>query len=253
MGLQAPDMSENSIVRIMPSQFKPYDVDFFEIRSFSIEELKYLNTENLSEEKLVEIYRNNVENFDVMKMSWTDFLFLCAHITLFTDPSTEWDWPVICHFCGKISENKLNSKRFFEFHDMEAPDYPITYTIDGKEFVFGITTVQDHLKWMEGRGDIDPVLIGVYSISYMVKNMPQEEAYKLLLQVRNKEHQEALKIIDEQLQHDTEPLKLTCKHCKKEGSYSVVLEVTSLRPFRVPKGFAQLGILFGKNGNGDKS
>ena len=235
-------------VKDLPSKGLPYSVKTIELRCLTLGELKYLSSSGLSEESLVEVYKKAIHNIDVNELSWTDFLFLSTHISLFTIDSQKWTITEICQNreCGELFKNTINRETFFEFDDLNIPDYPINVVIKGKELSFGIITVKSHMEYGEKIKDIEPHLQSVYSMAGMVLNMDTNEAFEFLKEINDPTDIELLQVIDEKLYHGVKPLKLKCTECGIESSYSVDLEVSTITPFRENQRFITDRINFGK-------
>lgn len=238
--------SKVHVIGILPSMFKPYDFNKIEIRDFTFEELLYLGSENLPEESLINIYKEAILNVDVMNLSWPDFKFLMTHISLLTKPEQQWQWNLICHFCENQFQKIIDGKNFYEFKDLDIPDYPIRATIQDKELEFGVLTVENHLKYEKESDDIPEPLLPIYALSLLVKNIPQKEAFELFKTITDEEDIDTLNEIDTLLDHDVKPMELECPHCKEKDFYKVGLEVSTITPFcesRIP---SRSRISFGK-------
>lgn len=249
MVVKSTRSSEVLIVDVLPSKFLPYDINKLEVRSFTLGELKYLGSGDLSDESLVEVFKNCIINYDIYKLSWSDFLFLATHISLFTIPSQKWTLRnLYCHNeeCGKLIDKTLTKETFLEFEDLGFSDYPINAKINGYDLEFGVLTVQSHLNFIKNPPKLSDHLISIYSLAGMVINKSIEEAFKILESTNDPIEIEMLTKIDKLLYHDVKPIKLTCDNCKKEYEYTVGLEVSTLSPFRENEKSIDSRITFGK-------
>ena len=242
----------------IPSKFIPYDANSLEVRAFNLGELYYLTSDGLTDQALVELYDNVISKVSVYDLSWSDFLLLASHISLFTNPDNQWKWTVGCKTpatentpaCKKAFDVTLDRTKFFEFEDLDLPDYPLYATIKGKELEFGVHTVRDHLEYIETVGDIvkkyGETASSLWLSAFYIKNMEHEEAFGFIRTINNPNDIDSLREIDNLLYHDVKPIELTCPHCNQTHKYELGLEVALLRPFREQATVRTSGITFGK-------
>lgn len=238
--------SEVTRLDIAPSRFIPYKEKFVMLRSFTFDEMKVFQCKKLSDKMISEIFKRNMLNFNCDQLSWNDYLFFSTHLSLFTEPDAEWTFSPICHSCYKLLSITLSRNKFFEFKDLNIPDYPLWININEEPIEFGIITVENHFQYMEMKDKISEEQMGIYAMALMIKNKPIEESFELLKSVRSKEVLQDLDEIDILLDHDVKPMELTCPHCSEIDKYEVGLEVSTLVPFRGSEKPKSSRIIFGK-------
>lgn len=223
---------ETLVIRELPSKFKPYSIDKIEMRSLNFGEMKYLSTDDLDNEQIISIFKSAILNINVDDFSWADFLFISTHMSLFTMDDQIWTISSYCKSCKSPILKKLNREVFFEFEELNIPAYPLNIKVKDKDLVLGVITVKNHLDFSNMSKDIDPAILSIFSLSFMVKNMPQEEAYKFLLSITNPDDIALFDKVDSLLYHSVKPIEIVCEKCKYVGDYKVGLEVSTITPFR---------------------
>lgn len=238
--------SEITRLDIAPSRFIPYPEKFILLRAFTFDEMKVFQSKKLSDRMVADIFKRNMLNFNCENLSWSDYLFFSTHISLFTEPDLQWTFKPICHFCYKVIEITLNRLKFFEFKDLEIPDYPLWININEEPIEFGVITVENHFQYMEIKDKISEEQLGIYAMALMIKNKPIEESFEMLKNVRSTEVLNDLNEIDTLLDHEAKPMKLECPSCNESDFYEVGLEVSTLLPFRGSETPKPSRIVFGK-------
>jgi hypothetical protein len=220
-------------VKDLPSKFKPYsDLDYIELRSFTLKELKYLASKDLSDSQTIETFGKAIRNVDVNNLSYPDYLFVGTHITVFTSNSHEWTAGIYCKKCGEETKVQLASQNLIKFEDLKVPALPIIIDIKGVECHFDVLRVKDIKPIEQFIRDVDKQLHGLASLAHIIRNMNPNEAFELLCSITDNEEIELLELIQEELFHGVLPLEITCSKCKHLDSYKVGFEVSTLKPFR---------------------
>ena len=108
-----------------------------------------------------------------------------------------------CPKCGGIVEKEFDYTEI-EFKEIQAPDLPVITDIAGKKVEFGLLTMKDFLEVDIEKGELD-----VYA--RMIKNLPYEEAYKLISNSYGKDTKK-IRYIDKILNYGLKPFFETCNN-----------------------------------------
>lgn len=238
------------VIRDLPSDFKGYSVSYLECRPLTLGEMKYIQSKDIPEKSVIEIYNNTCLNFDLNELSYHDLKYLISYITLFTKPDQKWTWKEKCKNikCRSDVSLTLSSQNFLDFEDLKISDLPVCTTINGIDFEFGIFTVKNHYEYYEylENEDLkyDSNLLGM---ALTVKNMSVETAYKNLSDITDSEDIELVAHIEKLLVHGTPYKKIICEKCETENTFELSsLEVAHLIPFRNNEKSLDSRIVFGK-------
>jgi hypothetical protein len=197
--------------------------------------MKYLQSGGLTKRNLVNLYKDVILNYDVNKLSWSDFSYIASHIAIFTTESVYWQFPMTCKnkACGKPIIIKLSKDYFVTFEDTsDLKGYPLTVTIGGQDLDFGFLTVERYLDVIDNISEIDKHLQSLYTLSAMVINKDTDEAFEILKTSAKYEDDGLLIRIAELLYHDTLPIEWKCENCGHVDKYPVDVEVSTILPFR---------------------
>ena len=239
--------AEIHVIKQLPSNFMAYDVKQIEIRSLTLGEMKYLQSEGLTKRNLVDLYKNVILNYDVNKLTWSDFSYIASHVAMFTTESAYWQFPMICKKCQAPITIKLSSDHFVLFEDTsDLKGYPLTVTIGGQELDFGFLSVERCLKIIDNVYEVEKHLQSLYALSAMVINKDIDEAFEILKTSTKYEDESLLIRIAELLYHDTLPVEWKCEHCGHTDKYKVDVEVSTISPFRDNAESLDSRIKFGK-------
>lgn len=250
--------SKTVVVKHIPSKFIGYDVKELSFRPLTLGELKYLNTKNLSEESLVQVYNDACINFDLLDLSYYDLNYVISYITLFTKPDQKWNWENKCDKCNQSIYTELKSSNFLDFADIKIKALPICATVNEIDYEFGLNTVQNNFDYLNN--DNEEYENNILAMALIVKNMTLEEAYKNLNAIDDREEMEFLEHIEKLLVHGKPTKKVLCNNLVKDNEGNDTketcghtntfemesLEVAHLKPFRINEKSFDSRIVFGK-------
>ena len=227
----------------LPSRSIPYPENSkVKYRPFAFGEVKKLSeSKNLSIRDRFKEVLNGIETVGFNKGDLTlfDFLYIGLLRKISTLGSRELTAQFQCGKCHQKGSHKFTLDQI-EFNDMKAPALPISVDMWGRQGVeFSPPTVRDFVELAESGKHRDDVAM----IASAVKNIPFEEAYALVYN-STADDVEALREIDEYLEHDVKPMEFVCgqvtdkelgTRCDNKIKIEVSEEDTLIMPFRRDK------------------
>lgn len=227
--------------RMLP--YTEYGIKHLEMKSFNLNDVKYLNSKGLNYESVYKKLSEKCVNFDVMDLTFQDGLFALIYTTLFTDPKTEWIYPKKCK-CGKEVSLKVTAQEFFEFKDIDLKVHtlPITAKIAGREFKFSPITVRQFCELDK----LDKSLnLDMHLYALMTHEDPTEVYEFFMNNIKPQDgNLKILKRVGEVLDHGPLP-KLTECVCGISHRFDMEQDVSKLTPFCHDEGDIDARIDFG--------
>ena len=223
----------------LPSRGVPYpESSWVKYRTYTWGEVRKASTSNLGvADTLKEALKGITCSFDKMSLSVADALYLGTARKISTFSGLQIEVPYVCRYCGHTNKGHFNHSDV-TFRDLprEVVSFPIEADIAGRVLEFAPMTVKQYFDLHEGRydrvtnGKIEEVAVQ----AAWVKNLPYEEAYKLISSLTDVEDFETITEVDKLLMHDMERMKFVCENrtCAQTNSIRLEGRDALLRPFR---------------------
>lgn len=201
------EISEKSYIEVteLPSAFKCYPKGTKVYYSpLTLKELTVLNNGTINSLDALALLLNNIrtEKISTEELSYVDVMYIGIRRKLLAFGDIKASLVGQCSKCGHIDTYDL-SYTDIEFNQLDIEHPYAVIDIQGTEVKFGVLTIKDFLE-LDENGDV----LSVYA--RMVKNLPYEEAYKL---VGNATGQEIIKLqkIEKLFNFGIAPIKAKCK------------------------------------------
>ena len=174
-----------------------------------------------------------VEGFDIFDLNIADYNYIMTLRKLSTYDRARFDLKYNCPHCSEqvVSTQEIQNINFKDFEEFNR--LPVVYkTSDGKELVIDSMTVGDAIRF---RGSDIPDN-SMTRLAFQIRNMSTSESLEYLSDISDIYEIELLQELEGVLNFGkSQEIDLTCPHCKKKSTISILGVSALAEPFRKPK------------------
>lgn len=226
--------AENSIadilVTVLPSKFKTYpEGATISYKPYTYGQILKSSQSHLSKkDKLQAVLDGITTSFPKEELTYFDVLYLATLRKLSTFNSAEFRIKYKCPNteCGKANDYNFRIDTI-EYDDLEVPDLPLVYDIQGVEIHSMPITIGAYMDLLRDKKDQDRLA----AFAATVVNMKSDRAYRVLAKATGTEL-ELLKEVDEMLYFGIKPYECTCSECGTVTDININNDNIFIEPFR---------------------
>jgi hypothetical protein len=209
----------------LPSAGKPYPKGLHvKYRPYVLGEITAISGSKMSIRDVVEEILSGVEcshGFSPMDLTLQDVLFIgfLRKRATFSRQDTI-IVPYFCSGCENETQFEMKENQDLSFRDILAPSLPISYTMYEEKFSFSPVTCNQYFDYLTKSAEMDDFNPNVGMLAIQCTSHSFEDAYQAIKNATPADS-DVLNEIDKQMNHELEPVVLTCKNLLKENEEDI--------------------------------